>query len=173
MAQLDASERPARRKRTYFDVMANRIYFSALILAALFYLVALLGRKGRMSVETGVVVLAFYWGVSLAYFAFGMCRDFPRFYRFFVGRMRHYEPFAWITIFDVIGILLWGVGPVVYFLALGFNTEISSDIKSFSIRSLISTYGCSLICSMTVMSMIVNCVATKRGVRCFKPSTWW
>ena len=111
MAKLDESERPTRRRRTYFDVMANRLYFSAIILAALFYLVAFLNHKGRISVETGVIVIVSYWGVSVAYFIFGMCREFSKLYRFFVGRMGQYSRFTWITIFDVFGTLLFGGAP--------------------------------------------------------------
>lgn len=170
MAKQDESKQPTRRRRTYFDVMANRGYFLAMGFVALFYLDALLSNKGRISVETATIVLVSYWGVSVAYFIFGMCREFSRLYRFFVGRMRQYSRFTWITIFDVNGILLLAVVPAIYFASVGFTESISQGIKSFSIKVLMAFYAASLMLCMVVMAMVVKRVAAKRGVRCSNAS---
>jgi hypothetical protein len=151
--------------------MVGRAYFFSMFLVALFYLVALLCKKGHLSVDTGVKVIASYSAISVAYFIFGMCRDFPRLYRFFVGRMRQYSRFTRITLFDVTGTLVFGATPTLCLLALGFNETISSGIKSFSLKTLMALYGTSWFFSMIAMSIIVNHVANRRGVRCCKAKT--
>jgi hypothetical protein len=154
-------------KATYFQIVAGRGYFLAIILAALFYCVASLVNKGRVSLESGVIVIVSYWIVSVAYLVFGMCRQFPRLYRFWLGRMKLYSRFTFIAGFYVVGTLLFGVMPAV-FLSVDFYGQISTSIKSDSIKILIASYGGSLFSSVIVMAIIVNVVAAKRGVRCFK-----
>lgn len=168
MANLDESKRPERRRRTYFDVIANRGYFSAMAFTALFYILALLTHKGSVSVQAAVIAIVSFWGVSVAYFIFCLCKDFPRVYRFFVWRMRQYSRFAWIALFDINGVLVFGGAPTIYFAALGFNRTIVDDIESYSIRSLIAFYGASLVFSVIVMAIVVSHVARKRDVRCSK-----
>ena len=152
---------------TYFQVVAGRGYFLAIILAVLFYCVASLSNKGRISIETGVIIIVSYWMVSIAYLIFGMCRQFDRLYGFWLGRMRLYGRFTLIVGFYVVGTLLFCVMPA-FFLSLDFSDRISTSIKSYSIKVLIASYGASLFYSVIVMAIVVNVVAAKRGVRCFK-----
>jgi hypothetical protein len=151
----------------YFQAIAGRGYFFAIILAVLFYCVALLSNKGRVPIDAAVAVIVSYWIGSVAYFIFGMCRQFPRSYRFWLGRMRQYSRFTWILLFYIVGTLFCST-PAIYLFSFGFYEAISTCIRSYSIKVLIASYGGSLFYSMIVMAMIVNVVAAKRGVRRFK-----
>jgi hypothetical protein len=154
------------RKQSSFQVIGVG-YFFAIILAGLFFGVAWLSNKGHISAETGVNCIALYWIASVAYFVFGMCSEFRRPYKFFIGRMRLNWRFEWIALVYVVGTLFCSV-PLIYFLSVGFYEAISASFKSYSVRGLMGSYGASLFYSMIVMSMIVQIVAARRGMRCFK-----
>jgi hypothetical protein len=154
------------RKQSSFQVIGVG-YLFAIILAGLFFGVAWLSNKGHISAGTGVNCIALYWIASVAYFFFGMYSDFSRLYRFFIGRMRLNWRFEWIALIYVLGTLFCSV-PLIYFLSVGFHEGISASFKSYSPRGLMGSYGASLFYSWIVMSMIVQIVAAKRGVRCFK-----
>jgi hypothetical protein len=155
------------RKQTYFQQIAGIGYIFAIILAVLFFGVAWLSNKGRISLETAVSVIALYWISSAAYFIFGACSEFPKVYRFFLGRMRLYSRFTWVFGNSVCGTLFWSM-PVLYFLFSGFSENISLSFNSYSIKLLMASYGSSLMLCVTILSLIVNVVAAKRGVWCFK-----
>jgi len=167
MADLDQSEKPARRSGSYFQVIAANGYFLAIILAVLFFVVALLTHKGRISVDVGVIIIISYWIGSVLYFICATYVDFRRFYKFFLGRMRSNSCLAWIVGVYILGTLLCSP-PAIYFLSVGFHDGIATAINSYSLKILIASYGASLFYSMIVMAMVANLVAAKRGVQCFK-----
>jgi len=167
MANLDESEEPARRSKSYFQVIAGNGYFLATIFALLFYAVAFLSHKGRISIDAGTQIIILYWIGSILYFFRGMFGDFKRIYRFFIGRMRSNRRFEWIALFYVLGTLFCST-PAIYFLSVGFYAGISTAINSYSLKILIASFGASLFYSIIVMAMVVNFVAAKRGVQCFK-----
>jgi hypothetical protein len=166
----DGSLLSMARKQSYFQAIAGVGYLFAIILASLFFGVAWLSNKGHISAETGVNCIALYWIASVAYFVFGMCSEFRRPYKFFIGRMRLNWRFEWIALVYVVGTLFCSV-PLIYFLSVGFHEAISASFKSYSVRGLMGSYGASLFYSMIVMSMIVQIVAARRGMRCFKQAS--
>lgn len=116
--------------------MAGVGYLFAAILAVLFFGVAWLSNKGHISVEIGVNYIALYWIVSVAYFAFGMCRDLRRPYKMYIGRMRLNWRFEWIALVYVIG-TLFRATPLLCFLADGgFYATISTSFRSYSVRAM-------------------------------------
>ena len=157
------------RKQSSFQVIGVA-YLYAIIFACLFFGVAWLSNKEHISAGTGVNCIALYWIASAAYFFFGMYNDFSRIYRFFIGRMRLNWRFEWIALIYVLGTLFCSV-PLIHFLSVGFHEGISASFKSYSVRGLMGSYGASLFYSWIVMSMIVQIVAARRGVRCFKQSS--
>lgn len=159
-----------QRNGSYSQVIAGSGYFLVIVFAVLFYVVALLSHKGRISVDTGVIIIILYWIGSILFFLGGMYGDFKKVYKVFLERMRLNRRFEWIALVYVLGTLFCSP-PAIYFLVVGFHDGISTSIKSYSLKILIASYGASLFYSIVVMAMVVNFVAAKRGVRCFKTRT--
>jgi hypothetical protein len=159
-----------QRNASYFQVIAGNGYFLVIVFAVLFYVVAWLIHKGRISADVGAIIIISYWIGSVLYFISAMSLDFRRFYKFFLGRMRSKSGFAWIAVVYIMMTLLCS-SPANYFLPVGFYGGISMAIKSYSLKILIASYGASLFYSMIVMATVVNIVAAKRGVQCFRART--
>jgi hypothetical protein len=170
MATLDKCERTTRRNESYFQIIAGNAYLLVMVFALSFYAVALLSHKGQMSTDAGTKVIVVIWIGSIFYFFHGMLSDFRRVYKFFVGRMRSNRCFEWVALIYVLGTLFCSA-PAVYFLSVGFYAGISRAIDSYSLKILIASFGASLFYSTIVMTMIVNFVAARRGVQCFKTRT--
>ncbi len=167
MANLDESEWRSQRNGGYFLIIAGNGYLLVAILSVLFYVVAALSHKGRISVGSGAITIILFWIASISYMFWGMYEDFRKVYKYFLGRMRANSRFAWVAIVYVCGALLC-VPPLIYFFHVGFYDVISREIRSYSLKMLIATFSASLFCSMLVMVMVVNVIAARRGVRRFE-----
>lgn len=128
--------------------------------SALVYGLGTLATHGHIDLSTARALVSAYWVASLLWFAVFIGKSFCRFYRYFIGRLRLYEP-------DEIALRHFLV--FVLFIAVAFYPWRYSDfldaaLNLSSMRQFLASYGCTLFLVLYLYGVIVHIVAKLRGI---------
>lgn len=171
MVTLDQTKQSAEvigsapSKSTYFSLLTARGYVLIALFAILFYFLCFLHAKNRISAAESGVVLGAYWVSSLCFFANQIRIEFPIMYKFVLHRTQVYSATKWI--FGVYVTFTVLIVPYLYMTLSGYGEFIDRSLGTYTIKSLIGAYGCSIFYVFVLYIAICNVVARRRGTRCF------
>jgi hypothetical protein len=166
MVTLDQSKQSAEaigsapRKSTYFSLLTARGYVLIALFVILFYFLCFLHAKNRIGAAESGVVLGAYWLSSLCFFANQIRIEFPFMYKFVLRRMRAYSATKWF--FGVYVTFTVLIMPYLYMTLSGYGECIDRSLGTYSIKSLIGAYGCSIFYVFVLYIAICNVVARRR-----------
>lgn len=156
-----------QKRNPYGDQLIGVASFLFIGFAALVFGLGTLATHGHIDLSAARALVNAYWVASLLWFAVFIRKNFRRFYRSFIERLRLYTP-------DEIA-LRWYFGgfvlffPFVFYVLLKrYDDAYVSAFDHSSMKPLLGAYACTLGATIYLYTVIVLVVAKLRGIACYK-----
>jgi hypothetical protein len=150
----------SQQSRTTLDELFGRAFLSVGLFVPLSYLINYLCSHRYVTAGYGAHLLDAFWAASILYSSIKFCRQFPRFYRATISRMRLFGSVRWVFL-STLGCAV--LVAILYLMLRSFDFDVPGTIESRSIEPLIFAYSVSLFLVFYLCVIICNIVAEARG----------